>query len=301
MRALLMLSILTVGLLMPCLGHQPLPAPGEAVVVDVSGQEFKLTNTKLTQGTRRLAWLARADGITDDEKQGTLVLEIREPNSTTLLKGILTLIPAASLESVKYDYEKQQVSYVLKGRKEPVIGTLEYRGINVLGVSGSSDGQSLAFKGGMLSKTALKTITFTAAQELPPPRNWGTFWTVQIHQPTASDPLLPVRNLKVLYQYPGGVERVVDQLPIRKANPISFNQIKRFELLANDLNTNMAAAEIEMQNNQARVIAIPLNVEMENQKGTLVGFVGEVDVGWKLFPLHTIKVVTLTEVKKKID
>ena len=37
----------------------------------------------------------------------------------------------------------------------------------------------------------------------------------------------------------------------------------------------------------------------DKKAGTLVGFLGEVDAGWKLFPLHTIKVITPS--KRKIE
>jgi hypothetical protein len=302
MRAVIALSLIWPGILFTVQGQQDQPGSGGVVVTDVSGQEYKLSDAKLTQGTRRLTWLARADGTTEEEKLGPLAVEVREPNSTTLLKGILTLIPAANLESVKYDYEKQIATFALKGRAEPVLGTLEYRGINVLALTGTVDGKPLTLKGGTLSKNAIKSITFPSARALPAPRNTGTFWTVQINQPSAKDPTLSVRNLKVLYQFANGLERLDDHLPVRKADPIPLSgQLKRFELLANDPNTNIAAAEVELQTGASRVIAIPLTTEVEKQPGTLVGLLGEVDAGWKLFPLHTVKVITLTEVKKKID
>lgn len=302
MRTAIVVGVVALASVVGASAQKDDPPGGEVVVTDVSGKEVKLTGAKLTTGTRRLGWLARAEGTTEDEKKGPLVIEVREPNSTTLLKGIVTLIPAASLESAKYDYEKQVVAFTLKGLKEPVTGTLEFRGINMLGIGGTADGKATSLTGGTLGKTSLKTVMFPGAKEMPAPRTTGTFWAVQINHPAAKDPTLNVRNLKALYQFPGGVEQLEDGIPVRKGPPIPFNgNLKRFEMLANDQNTNMAAAEVDVTGSGERVIAIPLTTELDKKTGTLVGFLGEVDAGWKLFPLHTIKVITLTAVKKKID
>jgi len=79
-------------------GKKAPPLP-EVAITDLDGKVTKLTGAKLTAvGTRRLAWLADPKG-TADEKFGPLALKVREPESTTLVDGVLTLIPAGSLES----------------------------------------------------------------------------------------------------------------------------------------------------------------------------------------------------------
>ena len=50
------------------------------------------------------------EGTTDDAKKGPLALEFREPNSTTLVKGVITLVPVASIESLVFDHAKQEVT-----------------------------------------------------------------------------------------------------------------------------------------------------------------------------------------------
>ena len=269
------------------------PAAGTAAVTDVDGKEFKLTGVKFTTGTRRLAWLADPKGTTDDAKKGPVALEVREPNSSLpLSKGVLTLVPVSGLESAKFDYEKQVVTLVVKGLKEPITGTLEYKGINVLGFSGTSGGKTAAFTGGVLSKTAVKTAAFGGAEALARPKAAGITWNVQIAQKGADSPTVTARNLKVLYSFPGGVEHLADGVSVRKGTPIPFDKnLKRVEVLANDPNTNFAAAEVEAGDVPERIVAVPLTLEQDNKKGTLVGLVGEVDAGWKLFPLHTIKVI----------
>jgi hypothetical protein len=51
----------------------------------------------------------------------------------------------------------------------------------------------------------------------------------------------------------------------------------------------MAAVEVQMGDGSEKIAIIPQEIEKDGKKGTLAGLVGEVDAGWKLFPLHTIK------------
>ena len=139
-----------------------------------------------------------------------------------------------------------------------------------------------------------------------PDRRAAPSWNIQIIKTSKDEPRLSIiptltaRNLKVLVSLPGGAEQLLDGLPIRKGQPVAFDdKLKRFELLANDLNTNVAAAEIENADDAERVIAIPLAPGEDKKGGTLIGLLGEVDAGWKLFPLHTIKVITPS--KRKIE
>ncbi len=280
---------------------------GEVVLTDINGKEHKLTGVKLTTGSRRLAWLADPAGTTPDAKLGPQAIELREPNSTTFTKGVLTLVPAASLESAKYDYEKQAVTLTVKGLKDPLTGTLEYQGINVIGMSGMADGKTESFTAGVLGKAAVKTVTFSGPVAVPPvPKDMAEKgWSVKIvsskakKAAPAETPPLVVRNIKALIHYSDGTEQLVNGIPVRKGQPIPFDaNLKRFELLATDENTNIAAAEIEAGAGPEKVIAIPLATEQDKKTGTLVGLIGEVDAGYKLFPLHTIKMVTPWEKKR---
>jgi hypothetical protein len=273
---------------------------GEAVLTDINGTEHKLSGVRFTSGTRHLSWLADPNGSTPGEKLGPVAIELREPNSTTFAKGIITLVPAASVESAKYDYEKQIVSLTVKGLKEPLTGTLEYKGINALGLSGTADGKTASFTAGALGKSAVKSIAFGGAVPVPAvpkavaEKGWSVK-TIQSGKKAASTapetPAMVVRNLKALYQF-SGVEQLIDGIPVRKGTPVPFDaNLKRFEMLANDENTGIAAAEIEVGAGPEKIVAIPLTMEQDKRTGTLVGFLGEVDAGYKLFPLHTVKAI----------
>ena len=197
------------------------PAAGEAILVDVDGKEHKLTGLKFTTGTRRLAWLADPKGTTDDEKKGPQALELREMTSAMpITPGIVTLIPVTSLESAKYDYEKDVVSLSVKGLKEPLAGLLGYAKTNILSIGGTNNGKTTAFTGGVRAKTAVKTAAFSGAESLPK-RKAGITWNIQIlktkaDQPQADTPTLKAHNLKVLYSFPDGSQQLIDGIPVRK-------------------------------------------------------------------------------------
>ena len=228
------------------------PTAGEAIVTDVDGKDHTLLKVKFAAGTRRLTWLADPEGMTEDAKRGPLAIEFRESTSAMpLAQGIITYIPVSSLESARYDLENDRVSLGIKGLSNPLTGPLFYPRVNVLGMSGTDDGKVATFTGGVRGKSAVKSVAFGGAQPYARSKG-GATWNIQIvktkkDEPKVADsPTLTARNLKALYSFPGGVERLAGGIATRKGQPLSFDdKLKRFEMLANDLNTNVAAAEIE--------------------------------------------------------
>ena len=258
-------------------------------LVDAAGKEHKLTGVKFVSGTRRLAFLADFKGATDDAKRGPLALEVREPNSTTFAKGVVTLIPLSSVESVKYDTEKLAMSVNVKGQ-DPVSGTLQFRGINVIALETKENDAAVKFSGGV-PKDGFKSLTWPGAKPMAS-RAVGTTWHVQIEQPKSKDPAVTVRNLKAIYSFPGGVEQLADALPVRKGEPLKLDtKLKKLEMIAVDTNTQMSAMEATIDGDPERLVAVPLALDQGKRTGTLIGFIGEVDAGWKLFPLHCVKVI----------
>ena len=188
------------------------PRPAATADPTPRARRAKLTALKFGTGTHRLAWLADPGGSTEDTKKGPLALEVREPHSTTYAKGIITYVPLGSVESIKYDYDKQVASVGVKGLSEPLAGTLQYKGINVLAFSGAADGKTTSFSGGAFTKGNIKAVAFSEAQ--PVPKRTGMPWLVQIDQPKAENPTLKASNFKFLYQFPGGVEVLTDSATV---------------------------------------------------------------------------------------
>jgi hypothetical protein len=262
-------------------------APAGAEVSDADGKDVKVTGLKFGLGTRRLAWLADPSGETDDAKKGPLALEVREPHSTTYKQGVVTLVPLASVESVKYDYDKKLARVAVKGLPEPLVGTLEYQGLNVLAFSGTAGGKAATFRGGGLTKGSIKAVVFPDARPLPG-RKGLSAWQVQIDQPKAMNPTLKVGELKFLYQLPGGAEVLSDSAAAHKGEPLRLDaSVRSYTRFALDPNSRVVVADVA--GDKERVVVIPPTTEKDGKAATLAGVLGEVEAGWKLFPLHTIK------------
>jgi hypothetical protein len=279
------------ALLATLLGMVRAGEPSDALftLVDSAGKEHKLTGVKLTAGVRRLAFLADPKGATDDAKRGPMALAVREQNSTTFSNGVLTLIPLGCVENVKYDYDKLAMTVAVNGQ-DAVPGTLAFRGINVLSLEAKAGDVAAKFGGGV-PKDGFKSLTWPNAKPLAS-RAVGTAWHVQIEQPKAMDPTLTVRNLKALHSFAGGYEMLSDTLPVRKGESFKLDtKLKKLELVAVDPNTQNSAMEVTLEGNPEKLVAVPLTLEQGKRLGTLIGFVGEVDAGWKLFPLHCVKVI----------
>lgn len=257
-----------------------------ATVTDAAGKEVALTGVRFTSGVRRIGWLG-------GPKDAPLALELREPDSTTFQKGVTTLVPLTSVEAVRYDYPKLALTVAVKGVPSPLTGSLQFKGINTCALEGSAGGVTGKFAGG--TKDGFRAVVFPGAAAQPA-RPAGAAWKVTVEQPKAMNPTLTVRNLKVLYAA-GAVEWLADDLPLRKGSPLKLDAaaVKRLELLAADANTQTAAAELTPADGPERLIAFPLTRERDGKTGQLVGLLGEVDAGWKLFPLHTVRSLSPTQ------
>lgn len=276
-------------------GSHAAETPTAATVTDAEGKEIKVETLKFGTGTRRLGWLADPNGTTDDAKKGPLVIELREPHSTTYAKGIVTFVPLGAIESIKYDYDKQVSSVSVKGLTEPLAGTLQYKGINVLAFAGTVDGKAASYSGGAFTKGNIKAVGFPEAK--PAVARKASLWAIQIDQPKAENPTLKAGNFKFLYAFPGGGEELTDAAIVRKGDPFKLDDnVKAFTPVAVDQNTHMAAVEVQVGDAE-KIVIIPLEIEKDGKKGSLAGLIGEVDAGWKLFPIHTIK--SMKRVKKE--
>ncbi len=276
-----------VGLAHTRAADPPAPDAASATVVDAAGKEVKLSAVRFTLGTRRLAWLADPAATTEEGKKGPLALDLREPHSTTFQNGVVTLVPLGSVEGVTYDADKFTAAVGVKGLPAPVVGTTQYKGFCVLGFEGEAGGVKGKFAGGVV-RTGVKSLAFTGAKPLPDRKADGPAWAVKIDHPKAGNPTVAARNLKALYQFPGGAEKLADVLPVRKGDPLALGGpgkppgFAQLDMLAVDSNRKLAVAEVG-----GRTVLIP-TAEWEGKPATLVGLVGEVDAGWKLFPLHTV-------------
>jgi hypothetical protein len=298
-------------------------AEGKAlVVVDGAGKEIRLSTWKFLRGTRRLSWLAPAakpkgkpekdDKEPGDEAPaGPEVLELREENSTTFQKGILTLVPLTSLEKIEYDPENQtvKVSYLRAGEKGPetavLTGSTKFQGINKLTLEGEVDLGELGkaaqkFQGG--TAKGIRSLRFPSPQPVPAPAGRPAFVTAKDKQKTQH----PVADLQALYGLGRDRARLIPKLMFKTTVKIDLAKLERLRVPEDDKDSG-DGYEFEVTLKGGKQLTLTLLTETNPEDGKralLEGLVGRVAAGYQLFPLHTLLDVQFDKApppKKKID
>ncbi len=274
------MRLAAVGLTFFC-GLLALAAETPVVVTDAEGKEVKLAAARLTLGTRRLTWLADPKGATPDAKLGPLAVEFREPNSTGFQNGVVTLVPASAIESVKYDAAKQTAAVKVAGVPEPITGSTAFKGMNALGVETGDPATATKYAGGSV-KGGVQAFAFPAAKPFERKPADGK-WHLTIDQPKASNPVVPVTGLRFLVANGKG-EVLVTALPAKKGAALDLAAGTPFEVVAVDLTRKVAVVEVAKDDTRT----LTLTPDADGKPGSVVGLLGEVPAGWKLFPLHTL-------------
>ncbi len=264
------------------LGLVGIAAEFPAVVTDAEGKEVKLPAARLTIGTRRLGWLADPKSATPDGKLGPIAMEFREPHSTAFQSGVVTLVPVSALESVKYDAAKQTAAVKVAGVAEPLAGSTAFKGVNALGLETGEPKAATKYLGGS-AKGGLQAVAFPEAKPLDRKPIGGPAWQITIDHTKANNPTLTVTGLRFLVAS-GKSESLLATLPAKKGMPLDLTTAPRFEVLAVDATRKLAV--VEVAKDDIRVLS--LAPEIDGKPGALVGLLGEVPAGWKLFPLHTV-------------
>jgi len=304
MRSLLLLTVV----MAPGLCAFQEPAPGQAgtaervlSVIDAVGQEVPVKNWKFTVGTRRLAWLAPQAPAQKPKKgqvlpQGPEYLEFREDKSTTYQTGILTLVPLASIRKIDYDLDKKTVvaTYVKADGKDDVLaGTTRYIGINKIVIEGDADLGKLGlastkFKGGE-TKGGIRGLRFSKADSVAEPKG-------KIAAIVAADKektLHKVSDLTALYKTSNG-NRLAPTLLFKKTVKIDLGQVQKLRHLpAEDPKKTSYDYEVTLADGmKLNLTLLEKGGELDNHPVLLVGLIGAVPAGYKLFPAHTIAELT---------
>lgn len=270
-----------VGLTFFC-GLLAVAAETPVVVTDAEGKEVKVANARFTVGTRRLTWLADAKGATPEAKLGPLAVEFREPNSTGFQNGVVTLVPASAIESVKYDAAKLTVAVKVAGVPEPLTGSTAFKGMNALGLETGDPATATKYAGGSV-KSGVQAFTFPEANAFERKPVTDGKWNLTIDQPKANNPVVPVTGLRFLAGNGKG-EAVLTALPAKKGAALDLAAGTPFEVVAVDLTRKVVVVEVAKDDTRT----LTLTPDVDGKPGSVVGVLGEVPAGWKLFPLHTL-------------
>jgi hypothetical protein len=255
------------------------------VLPPAGGKEVKLVDYRFTLGTRRLA----LNG--DAKSKGPEYLEFREEKSTTYKNGIYTLIPLASLKKIAYDAEKKTVTVIalkVDGDEATLVGTTKFAGTNKLTIEAEAVLEGLGnatvkFNGG-IDKGGLQSVTFPAPK--PRPKFDGSAAMVVADDKEKTKHT--AYGVQPLYLVDGQY-RVIPYLMFKKTVKVDMDKLAGFRFVpAEDKKKASNDYEVTLKDGTKHTLSILTSVETDKKKMTLVGLIGRVEVGYKLFSTDAI-------------
>lgn len=286
---------------------------GLLVVVDAAGKEQKLKTWKFTEGVRRLGWLSSAktaDSLDDAGKDKTAApkgkrqpstgpeaLVLRAEMEIEYADGVQTLIPLAHLRSIDFDNEMDTVTaQVGEGEAvEKITGSTKYKRINKLVIEAEVDRGDLGiaevkYLGGV--PRGIRGVRFPASKGLPPLPQ-GRRMLVVSADGKSKTTQHKVVDLLPLYRLPSGGEKLLPTIMFRKTLKLEVGKIKKI-VAAGD----SGAWQVTMKDGGEETLTLLETIPYEGKSARLLGFVGRVPVGYKLFPASAIAEITFDAEEK---
>lgn len=273
------------------------------IVVDAAGKEIQVKDWKFVLGTKHLSWLGEPVKAPDKKGKkkaaavvpsGPECLEFREEKTPAYANDITTFIPLSSLQRIDYDHDKKTVTVTLltAGDKElKLVGPAKYVGINKFNIDGSvvSGNVSLSgeakFQDGFL-KAGIKGFRFPApAQAVAAPTGRAATIIALDKEKTKHN----VADLVPVYKVAGGY-RAAPTLTFQKTVKVDFAKlVKLSHLPAKDKKTTSLDFEVTLDDGMKQGLTLLEKTTLDdNQAGVLLGLVGKVPAGYRVFPAHTI-------------
>lgn len=283
------------------------------VVVDAAGKEQKLKTWKFTEGIRRLGWLASAKTAdsSDDagkDKQaapkgkqqpssGPEALVLRAEMEIEYADGVQTLIPLTHLRSIDFDNEMETVTaQVGEGETaEKIAGSTKYKRINKLVIEAEVDRGDLGiaevkYLGGV--PRGIRSVRFPTSKALPPLPQ-GKRVLVVSADGRSKTTQHKVVDLLPLYRLPSGGEKLLPTIMFRKTLKLEVGKIKKIVAAGDN-----GAWQVTMKDGGDETLTLLETIPYEGQSARLLGFVGRVPVGYKLFPASAVAEITFEAEEK---
>jgi hypothetical protein len=281
---------------------------GTLIVVDANGKEQKLKTWKFTSGTRHLGWLAPlrepkgsgsgslekgSDKPAEAEKPvGPECIELREENSTTLVEGILTLVPREQIRSMEFDNTDEMVTVTVatsdRADDDVVLkGSTGYKGINKWTIESQVDKGDLGvaeikFLAGV--PKGIKGIHFPAPKAGKQPTG-GVSATITGNDSRKTEHR--VKDLKALYALEGG-QKLASTLFFKATLKVDLAKIQK--ITAHESKSRGDAEwDVTLADGDTNTLTlISQDVTLDGKRAALLGLVGKVPVGYKIFGIPTI-------------
>lgn len=308
-RILPLLLALSPTVLALAADEAPRPAePGTLVVVDSAGKEQKLKTWKFSEGIRRLSWLAKPAAPDKEKKDapkekratpaenGPEALALRAESAIKYAEGVLTLIPLTQLRSLDYDNDMDTVTArVSAGAEnvEKVAGTTKYKRINKLTIEAEVDKGDLGiaeikYLGGY--PRGIRGVRFPAPKAVPPVPEGRRILVVS--DDGEKKTTHKVVDLMPLYRLPDGGEKLLPTLMFKKTLKLDVGKIKKIAVMSENV------WQLTLKDGGDETLTLLETIPYEGKQAQLLGLVGRVPVGYKLFPAAGIAEITFDAEEK---
>lgn len=311
-RILSLLLVVGPSVLALAADEAPKPAePGTLVLIDSAGREQKLKAWKFAEGVRRLGWLAQStEPKTAPEKgekdtprakrgapteKGPEALVLRAETAEGLYReGALTLIPFNRLRALNYDKEQNTVT-ALTDAEEKIIGTTKFKGINKLVIEADVDRGELGvaevkYLGGV--EGGIRGVRFPAPKAAPPAAE-GRQAVVVSAEGKSKKATHKVVDLSPLYRLPDGGEKLLPTLQFKKTFKVDVSKIKKITVP-----DESDAWQLTLKDGGDETLTLLETIPYEGKQARLLGLVGRVPAGFKLFPTACIAEITFDAEEK---
>jgi hypothetical protein len=259
------------------------------VVPPTGGKEVKLADWRFTQGIRRIAF---PGDLSPDAKPGPgpEYLEFREEKSTTFKNGILTLVPLGSVRKLDYDRDKKTVSAIViddSGADVTLTGGTKYTSnkitIEAEAVLEGLGQATVKFQGGI--DKGLISVAFPAPQPTAKVKGTPAVIVADDKEKTKHT----VYDLQPLY-LADGQYRVLPYLMFKKTVKVEMDKLAGLRFLPpEDKKKGSSSYEVTLRDGAKHNLSLLTSIEGEKKKAmVLVGLVGRVPVGYKVFHLDSI-------------
>jgi hypothetical protein len=291
------------------------PEAGTLVVVDNAGKKHTLKKWEFLQGTERLSWLAPAPKKKGPDKKGKKgarpkgprgpeVLAFREEASTDLRIGVLTYVLLDRIRSIEYDKKKQTVTVRIAkpggeaDEEEVLTGSTAYPGVNRLTIEADADLGELGvakvkFQGG--TPKGVRSIQFPTPKAPAPAK--GRLGRVTLADKDHT--VFKVTDLQPLYLLANGEVRRIPTLLFRKTVKIGLDKIRRLSFVENEeKGAGGLDYEVALAGGKEHTLTLLNRTSpLDGKAARLLGFVGQVHAGYKLFPLRASPNNTFTQIR----
>ena len=275
---------------------KPIEKPKAIALVDGAGKEHKVTSYQITAGTRRLGWLAPEKKAAKDKvAEGPEALVVRDDLSIRFLEGVVTLVPLTQLRSVRFDGEKGTMTavVVVSAKAEEDVsmnGTTKFKGINKLTleaeVDKGDDGiATLTYQGGIL-KGGIRSVTFPSPKAEAVKAGRPAVVTTQDDDVKKTH---KVTDLMALYRLPSGAEKLLPTIMFKKTLKMDLAKVKTIEVSSAKEDDNVW--QIVKKDGEEASLTPLGTLPIDKETATLVGLVGRVPPGYKLFPMRRVQAI----------